>query len=179
MSASMEQEQHQWTLHDHEQEEEDVEEVEDAALERRKFLPHSKDILITGVVESSSSSGSSSPAGNGSEHSNGVFTVVNDPDGSLVQREEEHAKMGSVGENGNHFNNDKADSEAVGLGIVAEFVEAATNGEAETGATFSAAESQKMNSVYFDKQQGTTLPLSLSLSLIFILDYSINWLIAV
>ncbi|MED6188926.1 hypothetical protein PIB30_090645 [Stylosanthes scabra] len=139
----MEQEQHHWALHEHEQEpelvaeveelEEEDEEQEDGALERRKFLPKDKGIL------------SFSSYSNGDEQSNGVFSVVNGTDESLVQKKEEEED----GENGNHLKNDEADSaEAVGLGIVAEIVgAAATNGHGDAG-------SHKINSVNFDNQQG-------------------------
>ncbi|MED6205723.1 hypothetical protein PIB30_020341 [Stylosanthes scabra] len=149
----MEQEQHHLTLHKQEPElvaeveevEEFEEEEEDGALERRKFLPKSKDIL------------SFSSYSNGDEQSNGVFSVVNGTDESLVQKEgeeeeeeeEEEEGREEDGENGNHLKNDEADSaEAIGLGIFAEIVgAAATNGHGDAG-------SHKINSVYFDKQQG-------------------------
>nr|XP_025666877.1 membrane protein of ER body-like protein isoform X3 [Arachis hypogaea] len=146
---SMEHEQHHCTQHEHKQqepevvaeveelEEEEEEEEEDGGLERRKFFPKSKDI--------SSFSSYSNGGGNGVEHSNGVLSVVNGTDGSHIHKEEEQEEDG---ENGNHLKNDEADSEAVGLGIVAEIVgvpAAATNGDSG---------SHKINSVYFDKQQG-------------------------
>ncbi|KAL1348832.1 hypothetical protein AAHE18_07G109000 [Arachis hypogaea] len=144
---SMEHEQHHCTQHEHKQQEPEVvaeveeleeeEEEEDGGLERRKFFPKSKDI--------SSISSYSNGGGNGVEHSKGVFSVVNGTDGSHIHKEEEQEEDG---ENGNHLKNDEADSEAVGLGIVAEIVgaaAAATNGDSG---------SHKINSVYFDKQQG-------------------------
>ncbi|KAL4365053.1 membrane protein of ER body-like protein isoform X4 [Arachis hypogaea] len=143
----MEHEQHHCTQHEHKQQEPEVvaeveeleeeEEEEDGGLERRKFFPKSKDI--------SSISSYSNGGGNGVEHSKGVFSVVNGTDGSHIHKEEEQEEDG---ENGNHLKNDEADSEAVGLGIVAEIVgaaAAATNGDSG---------SHKINSVYFDKQQG-------------------------
>ncbi|XP_052107965.1 membrane protein of ER body 2 isoform X2 [Arachis duranensis] len=143
----MEHEQHHCTQHEHKQQEPEVvaeveeleeeEEEEDGGLERRKFFPKSKDI--------SSFSSYSNGGGNGVEHSKGVFSVVNGTDGSHIHKEEEQEEDG---ENGNHLKNDEADSEAVGLGIVAEIVgaaAAATNGDSG---------SHKINSVYFDKQQG-------------------------
>lgn len=158
--ASMEQEHHHHQLmivHD------DYEEVEDVALKRT--LPHSKDNnLVTSVVVSSSSSS------NGSGHGDGVCTVVTDPDGFPLQKEEEVAEIGNAGEESIHFDGDREDGAAVGLGLVAEFVEAAINGEAITGgATFGAAHvsQNNKNSVYFDTQQGTLtslVPLSVSLS---------------
>ncbi|XP_057725316.1 membrane protein of ER body 2 isoform X3 [Arachis stenosperma] len=142
----MEHEQYHCTQHEHKQQEPEVvaeveeleeEEEEDGGLERRKFFPKSKDI--------SSFSSYSNGGGNGVEHSKGVFSVVNGTDGSHIHKEEEQEEDG---ENGNHLKNDEADSEAVGLGIVAEIVgaaAAATNGDSG---------SHKINSVYFDKQQG-------------------------
>lgn len=166
--ASMEQEPHHHQLmivHD------DYEEVEDVALKRT--LPHSKDNnLVTSVVVSSSSS-------NGSGHGDGVCTVVTDPDGFPLQKEEEVAEIGNAGEESIHFDGDREDGAAVGLGLVAEFVEAAINGEAITGgATFGAAHvsQNNKNSVYFDTQQGTLtslVPLSLCLSCCLVLPYSI------
>ncbi|XP_061339155.1 membrane protein of ER body-like protein [Gastrolobium bilobum] len=148
----MEQVHHQWIVHNHEEEEEEEEEeVEDAALKTRQSLPHSKDNLVTGVVVSSS------PIGNGGGLSDGVCSVVTNPDRSILQKEEEVTEIENVGENDNHFDDDKVDYAAVGLGLVAEFVGAATNGEAITGpagATFGAVVSQNKNSVYFDKPQG-------------------------
>lgn len=132
----MEKEHQQWIVH-----EEEVE-VEDAALERRKFLPQSKDNLVTSVVVSSS------PAGNGGMHNNGVCSVATDPDSSPVQKEDEVAEIDIVGENGIRFKDDKVDHAAVGFGLVAEFVGAG------------AAVSQNKSSVYFDKQQGTTTSLT-------------------
>ncbi|KAK7321313.1 hypothetical protein VNO77_31826 [Canavalia gladiata] len=144
----MEEERHQLIVHDHEEEDE---EMEDGALKRREHLSHGKGNLVTDVVASSSSSSLTS---NGSEHSNGVCSVVTDPDMSPVLEEEEVVEIGNVGESCNHVNDAKVDNEAVGLGLVTEFAGAATNGEAITGATFSGAVSQNKNSVYFDKQQG-------------------------
>ncbi|RDY09826.1 Membrane protein of ER body-like protein, partial [Mucuna pruriens] len=147
----MEQEVHQWMVHPYEEEEEE-EMMEDGALIRRESVSHSKGSLITDEVTSSSSSSSSSPSSNGSEHSNGVCSVVTAPDGSPVQKEEEVAEMGDGGENNNHVNGDEVDCAAVGLAQVAEFAGAETNGEAISGV----AVSQNKNGVcvYFDKQQG-------------------------
>lgn len=150
----MEKEHHQWIVH----EEEEVE-VEDAALERRKFLPQSKDNLVTGVVVSSSPS----PAANGGMLDNGVCSVATDQDRSPIQKDDEVAEIDIVGENGIHFKGDKVDHEAVGFGLVAEFVGA--------GATSSAAVSQNKSSVYFNKQQGTTTTLPLSLLYMCLLLY--------
>nr|KYP72755.1 hypothetical protein KK1_005356 [Cajanus cajan] len=140
----MEQEGHQWT---HEEEEEE-EMMEGGALIRKQSVSHSKGSLLTNEVTFSSSSSSSSS--NESEHSNGVFSVVTAPDGSLVQKEEEIAEIGDGGEDSNHVNGDKVDYEAVGLAQVAEFAGVATNGEVISGV----AVSQNKNSVYFDEQQG-------------------------
>uniref|UniRef100_A0A368UIL4 Membrane protein of ER body-like protein n=1 Tax=Glycine max TaxID=3847 RepID=A0A368UIL4_SOYBN len=143
----MEQEGHQWIVHPHEEEEEIM---EDGALIRKQTVSHNKGNFITDELTFSSSSSSSSSS-NGSEHSNGVCSVVTaPPDGYPVQKEEEVAEIGGVGENCNHVNGDIVDYAAVGLAQVAEFAGTETNGEAISGVVMS----QNKNSVYFDEQQG-------------------------
>ncbi|KAG4402544.1 hypothetical protein GLYMA_02G220500v4 [Glycine max] len=142
----MEQEGHQWIVHPHEEEEEIM---EDGALIRKQTVSHNKGNFITDELTFSSSSSSSSSS-NGSEHSNGVCSVVTaPPDGYPVQKEEEVAEIGGVGENCNHVNGDIVDYAAVGLAQVAEFAGTETNGEAISGVVMS----QNKNSVYFDEQQ--------------------------
>lgn len=152
---SMEQgEGHQWILRPHAEEEAEEEEmVEDGALIRKKYLSHNKGNLIINEMTSSSSSSS-----NGSEHSDGVCSVITAPDGSTIQKEEEVAERGDGGENSNHVNGDKEDYAAVGLAQVAEFAGGDTNGEDMSGV----AVPQNKNSVYFDKQQGTSFSISVS-----------------
>ncbi|KAH1095221.1 hypothetical protein GLYMA_14G187300v4 [Glycine max] len=144
----MEQEGHQWIVHPHD-EEEGEEIMEDGALIRKQTVSHNKGNLIMEEVTFTSSSSSSSSSSNGSEHSNGICSVA-PPDGSPVQKEEEVAERGDVGENCNHVNGDIVDYAAAGLAQVAEFAGAETNGEAITGVVVS----QNKNSVYFDEQQG-------------------------
>lgn len=152
----MEQEGHQWIVHPHD-EEEGEEIMEDGALIRKQTVSHNKGNFITDELTFSSSSSSSSSS-NGSEHSNGVCSVVTaPPDGYPVQKEEEVAEIGGVGENCNHVNGDIVDYAAVGLAQVAEFAGTETNGEAISGVVMS----QNKNSVYFDEQQGASLSLSL------------------
>ncbi|KAG4966296.1 hypothetical protein JHK85_041271 [Glycine max] len=143
----MEQEGHQWIVHPHD-EEEGEEIMEDGALIRKQTVSHNKGNLIMEEVTFTSSSSSSSSSSNGSEHSNGICSVA-PPDGSPVQKEEEVAERGDVGENCNHVNGDIVDYAAAGLAQVAEFAGAETNGEAITGVVVS----QNKNSVYFDEQQ--------------------------
>ncbi|KAK7301030.1 hypothetical protein RJT34_11885 [Clitoria ternatea] len=138
----MEQEHLHGIVHDHE------EEMDDGALKTRKSVLHGKENLIKDTEPSPSSLTS-----NGSELSNGTCSVVTDPDGSPVQKEVQVEEIVNVVENNNHVNGDKVDYEAVGLGHVAEFVGAETNGDAIPGFTFGAAVSQNNNSVYFDEPQ--------------------------
>ncbi|XP_028200795.1 membrane protein of ER body-like protein isoform X2 [Glycine soja] len=144
----MEQEGHQWIVHPHD-EEEGEEIMEDGALIRKQTVSHNKGNLIMEEVTFTSSSSSSSSSSNGSEHSNRICSVA-PPNGSPVQKEEEVAERGDVGENCNHVNGDIVDYAAAGLAQVAEFAGAETNGEAITGVVVS----QNKNSVYFDEQQG-------------------------
>ncbi|RZB69710.1 membrane protein of ER body-like protein isoform X3 [Glycine soja] len=143
----MEQEGHQWIVHPHD-EEEGEEIMEDGALIRKQTVSHNKGNLIMEEVTFTSSSSSSSSSSNGSEHSNRICSVA-PPNGSPVQKEEEVAERGDVGENCNHVNGDIVDYAAAGLAQVAEFAGAETNGEAITGVVVS----QNKNSVYFDEQQ--------------------------
>jgi len=142
----MEQEPHQWVVHPHEEEEEEGM-MEDGALIRKK-------IVTEEVTSFSSTTSSSSSSSNDSEHDSGTCSVVTAPDGSPVQKDEEVSEIGNGGENFNHVNGDKSDYEAVGLAQVAEFAGEPTNVEAISGFNMS----QNMNSVYFDKQQGTSPP---------------------
>jgi len=162
----MEQEAHHWVVHPHEEEEEEGM-MEDGALIRKKFVSHSKGSLVTEEVTSFSFSSNSSSSSNDSEHGNGISSVVTAPDGSPVQKDEEASEIENGGENCNHVNGDKSDYEAVGLAQVAEFAGEPTNVEAISGFTMP----QNMNSVYFDKQQGTSPPLTLSWIFIFVLLY--------
>lgn len=158
----MEQELHKPLLvHDFEEGEEELEHVSF----KRTTLPHGKDNLVTGLVTSSSATSN----GGGQVDSNGVNTVVNDPDGNSLEKEEGLEEKENGGENNNHFIHDKEDSAAVGLGLVAEFAgTTTTNGEAITSDTFGDDVLQNGKSVYFDKQQGNTLHLSLYLLLLII-----------
>ncbi|KAK7282466.1 hypothetical protein RIF29_11273 [Crotalaria pallida] len=146
---------------------EEEEEIQDtSALEGRKTLQLKKDTtILTGVTPSSDSP--SSPVSNG--HSNGVsmasveeeHLILKEEEGEkeahVAEKEEENVEdiIGNV-ENGNHVNDDE--HEAVGLGLVAEFVGDATSEEVlhctTTTTTVDVAASHNNNSVYFDKQQG-------------------------
>lgn len=141
-------------------EEEEQKQLQDGALKERQSLQHGNDhnIIATVVVPSFSSAPTN----------NAVFSasVAEQP---LLQKEEvlhNHTlkekqkeqpaqrieETTNVAENDNNINHN---SEAVGLGVIAEFVEnAIINGEAISSATINDAASQNQNSVYFDKQQG-------------------------
>ncbi|KAE9608788.1 hypothetical protein Lalb_Chr08g0239371 [Lupinus albus] len=150
-----EQVQNQWiplTVEDDDDDEE--EEMKDTiSLEGRISLHHKKDTpLSIGVTSPSSSSSfsSTSPISNG--HINGVLSgSVEEP---LILKEEEKEtpieKDEGVVENGNH------ESEAIGLGIVAEFAGDTINGEAINCSTanIDVDAFQNNSGVYFDKQQG-------------------------
>ncbi|CAL0319595.1 unnamed protein product [Lupinus luteus] len=149
-----EQVQNQWIPLPAEDNDEEEEEIKDTIALERKIPPHHKKdtTFSTDVTPPSSSSffSSTSPISNG--HSNGVSSgSVEEP---LILKEEEKEphiqKDEGVSENGNH------ESEAIGLGIVAEFVGDAINGEAIhcTTATIDVAAFQNSSAVYFDKQQG-------------------------
>ncbi|XP_019417205.1 PREDICTED: membrane protein of ER body-like protein isoform X2 [Lupinus angustifolius] len=142
------------------EDDEDEEEMTDTIALEGKIPPHHKKYTTfsTGVTPPSSSSSfsSTSPISNG--HSNGVSSgSVEEPlilkeeeKETPIQKDEEVEEIGNVVETGNH------ESEAIGLGIVAEFVGDAINGEAIhcNTATIDVAAFQNSSAVYFDKQQG-------------------------
>jgi len=143
-SASMEQVYYHCAVREDEEEEQQQQLQFGAALRGRKSLQHVKDGSIT-TAEAPS-----------------FFSLVGEQ--PLPQKEEvlhTHKEQkveetnNVAAENGNNF---KDDSETVGIGVIAEIVENAINGEAISSATINDVDaSQHHNSVYFDKQQGTVL----------------------
>ncbi|XP_027905105.1 membrane protein of ER body-like protein isoform X3 [Vigna unguiculata] len=130
-----------------EDEEEEEEQLQDgAALKGRQSLQQGKDGSITNAeAPSFFSSVKEQPFPQKEEvlHTHKELRV------QPAQKVEE--KHNGVAENGKNFN---GDSEKVGIGIIADIVENAINGEVLSSATINADASHHENSVYFDKQQG-------------------------
>ncbi|XP_028782319.1 membrane protein of ER body-like protein [Neltuma alba] len=135
----------QWAII--EQEEEQVQ--EEVALEGRQARKQLQDNVVSTVTLSSSSS--HTPNG-GTRHADNVSSVDLEPEELLIQKDEQVAEMGEIRDDNNHCHEEKADNAAVGLGLVAEFSGASSNGESII--TNNAAASEYENSVYFDKQDG-------------------------
>jgi len=133
-----------------EDEEEEEEQLQDAAaLKGRQSLRQGKDGSITNAeAPSFFSSVREQPFPQKEE----VLHTHKELREQPAQKVEE--KHNGVAENGKNFN---GDSEKVGIGIIADIVENAINGEVLSSATINADASHHENSVYFDKQQGTVL----------------------
>ncbi|KAK4273798.1 hypothetical protein QN277_017125 [Acacia crassicarpa] len=134
-----------------EQEEEQVQ--EEVALEGRQARKQLQDNAVSNVTLPSSSS-SSSPTVNGViGHANNASSLDFGRQELLIQKDEQVAEMGEItGDENHHCHLEKADNAAVGLGLVAEFSGASSNGESII--SNDTAPSQSQNSVYFDKQDG-------------------------
>ncbi|TKY73980.1 Membrane protein of ER body protein [Spatholobus suberectus] len=151
----MEQVHYHWAVKEKEEEEQ---QLQDAALKGRQSLQHGRDSIIATVVAPSFSSAPTSNAVCSASVSEQPLLLKEEVLHNHTH-EEEHKEQptrkvegtSNVTENDNNFNDD---SEAVGLGIVADFVENAMNGEAISSATINDATSPNKNSVYFDKPQG-------------------------
>ncbi|KAK4273799.1 hypothetical protein QN277_017125 [Acacia crassicarpa] len=135
-----------------EQEEEQVQ--EEVALEGRQARKQLQDNAVSNVTLPSSSS-SSSPTVNGViGHANNASSLDFGRQELLIQKDEQVAEMGEItGDENHHCHLEKADNAAVGLGLVAEFSGASSNGESII--SNDTAPSQSQNSVYFDKQDGS------------------------
>lgn len=135
-----------------EQEEEQVQ--EEVALEGRQARKQLQDKVVPNATVPSFSSSSSSPTVNGGiGHANNVSSLDFGRQELLVQKDEQVAEMGEItGDDNHHCHVEKADNAAVGLGLVAEFSGASSNGESIISKDSAASQSQ--NSVYFDKQDG-------------------------